>query len=85
MPIETIVALIRKQPGSTATQIAEGLYGFEGYHQRVSNTLRLLCAVGRIERRGGGGPGEPYRYYALQEGAPGTPGTGGGDGALSDG
>ena len=81
MPIETIVALIRKHPGSTATQIAEGLYGFEGYHQRVSNTLRLLCAVGRIERRGSGGPGEPFRYYALQEGAPGAAG---GDGAIGD-
>jgi hypothetical protein len=55
MPAKAIESFVEENPGRTATQIAEALYGVEGYHQRVSSTLRLLSDLGRIERRGSGG------------------------------
>jgi hypothetical protein len=61
--LDRIMLYIQQHPGQTASQIAEALFGPAGYHQRVGNTLRLLCIVGRIERRGSGGPGDPFKYY----------------------
>jgi hypothetical protein len=66
MPAKAIESFVEENPGRTATQIAEALYGVKGYHQRVSGTLRLLSDLGRIERRGSGGPGDPFRYFVAQ-------------------
>ena len=66
--IDHLVSFIRHHPGHTATQIAEALLGPAGYHQRVGNLLRLLSEAGRIERRGQGGPGDPFKYYPPEKG-----------------
>jgi hypothetical protein len=58
--IETLVA---RKHGLTEAQIAERLFGGDGYQQRVNSTCRRLIKQGRIERYGSGGPSEPYTYY----------------------
>jgi hypothetical protein len=73
MPERDIETFIRSNPGLTATQIAVGLFGVRGYRQLVATTLRVLCAAERVERRGHGGPGEPFRYYPADKGASSKP------------
>ncbi len=63
MLIDDIERIIRSKPGLKATEIAAELYGASGYHQRVAAECRALVHIGRIERRGDGGPGDPYRYF----------------------
>ena len=55
--------LIREMPGLTTTELAQTLFGLVGYHSRVSAECRLLFHLKRVERRGSGGPGDPYRYF----------------------
>ncbi len=50
-------------PGLTATELAEALFGLNGYHERVGAGCRMLAQFGRAERRGAGGPGDPYTYH----------------------
>lgn len=64
MQPQEIEFFIQQHPGLTATQIANGLFGADGYHERVGNTLKILCSAGRLERHGAGGPGDPFKYYA---------------------
>jgi len=45
----------------------EALLGPAAYHQRVSGVLQLLWEIGRIERRGNGGPADPFRYYPAKK------------------
>ena len=63
MLIENLERLIRDFPGLRATELAERLFGINGYHSRLSAECRLLAYAKRVERRGSGGPGDPYRYF----------------------
>ncbi len=63
MLADDIHSVICRNPGLTATQIAMRLYGDDGYHARVAADCRFLAHSGRVERRGAGGPGDPYTYY----------------------
>jgi hypothetical protein len=63
MLIEDVERLIEEVPGLTATALAQRLFGLNGYHSRVSAECRALVHVGRIERRGAGGPGDPFTYH----------------------
>ena len=63
MLIDDIKEVIHRTPGLTATQIAEILFGPDGYHQRVASMCLALWEHGRVERRGNGGPGDPFTYY----------------------
>ena len=54
---------IGKQPSLTERELAEVIFGPNGYQQQVNPTCRSLLARGLVERRGEGGPGDPYRYY----------------------
>ncbi|HTV37383.1 MAG TPA: hypothetical protein VMF12_13205 [Xanthobacteraceae bacterium] len=63
MLIDDVEELIRKAPGLTATELAERLFGIDGHHARVSAECRLLVHFKRAERRGSGGPADPYRYF----------------------
>ena len=67
MLIDTVERLIREKPGCTATQLAQALFGLDGYQERVSPACRALCACGRVRRQGNGGPGDPYRYFATTD------------------
>jgi hypothetical protein len=61
--LDRLEKLIRATPGLTATELAEKLFGIEGYHERVAGACRTLVRTGRAERRGAGGPGDPFTYY----------------------
>jgi len=65
MLIEDVERLIQEAPGLTATALAQRLFGYDGYHSRVSAEIRALVHVKRVERRGGGGPGDPFTYYPV--------------------
>lgn len=63
MLLEKVERLIHETPGLTATELAQRLFGLDGYHSRVNAECRLLAHLKRVERRGSGGPGDPYRYF----------------------
>jgi hypothetical protein len=47
----------------TAEEISQLLFGqVKGYPQRVNQDLRELVKKGRLERLGGGGSSDPYKY-----------------------
>ena len=60
---QRILSEIGTSPGLTEREIAERIFGREGYQQQVNPDCRKLYAQGLVERRGFGGPGDPYRYY----------------------
>jgi hypothetical protein len=59
--------LIENGPGRTEAQLAEAIFGGLGYQQRVNGDCRLLESKGFVERRGSGGPGDPYKYYPVMK------------------
>lgn len=61
--LDELESLIHLMPGLTATELAEALFGLDGYHERVGAACRKLAEFGRVERRGAGGPGDPYTYH----------------------
>jgi hypothetical protein len=63
MLIDDIERTIRANPGLKATQIAQVLYGRDGYAERINNGCLALARVGRIKRLGRGGPGDPFTYH----------------------
>jgi len=60
---DDILSLVTRKPGLTEAQISAHLFGQDGYQQRVNSTCRRLIQEYRIERRGNGGPGDPFTYY----------------------
>jgi hypothetical protein len=71
MLLDDVERVIRENPGLTATQIAKVLYGPHSYGERVRTACLMLSMAGQIERRGRGGPAEPFTYYPLSGGNPG--------------
>jgi hypothetical protein len=65
MLADDVEKVICQNPGLTAREIAHILFGIDGYHDRVGNTCHALAETGRVERRGRGGPGEPFTYQVL--------------------
>jgi hypothetical protein len=57
--------LIRNGPGRTETELAEAIFGRQGYQQRVNQDCYLLTGKGTVERRGDGGNTDPFRYFPL--------------------
>jgi hypothetical protein len=60
---DVLIYLIEKGPGRTEAQLAAAIYGSGAEQQRVNQDCRLLAGGGKVERRGEGGPGDPFRYY----------------------
>lgn len=60
---EKVKRLIVRDPGRTAGEIAEAILGTGARQQRVNPYCRELFVTGEVERRGKGGPGDPFRYY----------------------
>jgi hypothetical protein len=65
MLLDDVERTICANPGLTATQIARVLFGADGYAEQVNHSCLGLVRVGRIERRGRGGPGDPFTYYPI--------------------
>jgi hypothetical protein len=60
---DVIEFIIHKRPGLTEAELAEAIYGDRGYQQRVNQDCRRMESGRKVERRGGGGPSDPFRYY----------------------
>jgi hypothetical protein len=65
MLLDDVERIIREKPGLTATQIARLLFGAGGYAEKVNHSCLALARVGRVERYGRGGPGNPFTYYPI--------------------
>lgn len=61
---DRIQDLVARRPGLTEAQIAEELFGADGYQQRVNSTCRRLVRQSRLERRGNGYQADPYAYHS---------------------
>lgn len=62
---DDVERIVGERPGRTATELARVLYGVDGYQERINPVLRALIAAGCIERRGSGGPSDPFRYFPV--------------------
>ncbi len=62
---EALVFLVEKGPGRTEAELAEAIYGPgpQAYQQHVNQDCRMLADARKIERRGAGGPADPFRYF----------------------
>lgn len=60
---DVLFFLICKAPGRTEAQLAEAVFGKRGQQSRVHFDCRLLELSGRVERRGSGGPVDPFTYH----------------------
>jgi hypothetical protein len=65
--IDVIEFLILQGPGRTERELAEAIHGNNAYQQQVNQDCKLLFQRGKVERRGHGGPADPYRYYPAQK------------------
>jgi hypothetical protein len=61
--IDVLEGLISFGPGRTQLELARALHGEEGYQQQVNQECSLLESMGKVEKRGEGGAGNPFRYY----------------------
>jgi hypothetical protein len=61
--IEIIECLIANGPGRTELELAKAIHGPTGYQQQVNQDCNMLVNSGKVERRGGGGVNDPYRYF----------------------
>lgn len=59
--------LIEKGPGRTEAELARAMYGADGQQPQVNQDCRILERRGLVERRGVGGPGDPFRYFPATE------------------
>ncbi len=59
---DVIRFIVSHQPGLSEPELALAMFG-ECIQQRVNSDCRLLASRGLIERRGIGGPGNPFRYF----------------------
>ena len=64
--LDVLLFLIDKGPGRTEAELAEAVFVDQAYQQRVNQDCRLLVDRGIVERRGDGGPSDPYKYYVRQ-------------------
>jgi hypothetical protein len=61
--MDVVQYLIGQGPGRTAVELAQAIHGPLGYQQNVNQECEMLTHAGRVERRGAGGPTDPYRYF----------------------
>ena len=62
--VDDIINVVCKEPGLTAMEIAVNIFGRRHpYTQRVNHRCRDLVDADRLERRGKGGPRDPFTYH----------------------
>lgn len=57
--------LIRSCPGRSERQLAEAIFGANGYQQRVNQDCSLLVTRRGVARKGEGGVRDPYTYWPV--------------------
>ena len=61
---DDIMNEVRQNSGLTAMEITVKVFGRRHpYKQRVNQVCRRLVDAGYLERRGKGGPGNPFTYH----------------------
>ncbi len=60
---EKLLFEIENEPGRTESDLSRAIFGPDGCQQRVNQECRLLMNAGKVERRGAGGPAEPFTYH----------------------
>ena len=60
---EVLMFLIEKGPGRTELELAQAVYGPDGYQQQVNQDCTVLLNRGKVRREGHGGPLDSYKYY----------------------
>ena len=60
---QRILDPVKRRPGMTELEIARELYGASAVQQNVNPECRMLVSLGLLERRGVGGPGDPFTYH----------------------
>jgi hypothetical protein len=65
MPIkqDVVLYLIIQGPGRTAVELSQAIHGYKGIQQNANQECEMLARAGKIERRGAGGPADPYRHF----------------------
>lgn len=63
---DVLLFLIENGPGRTETELAQAIFGRDGYQQRVNSDCIMLLNRGLVERRGEGGPSGAYRYCRVK-------------------
>jgi hypothetical protein len=63
---EVIQSLIEYGPGRTELELAKAIHGDAGVQQNVNQDCEALARMGRVDRRGAGGPGQPFRFSPTQ-------------------
>jgi hypothetical protein len=61
--VDVLRYLIAMGPGRTANEFTRAIHAGGAYQQRVNQDCAMLWQAGKVERRGAGGPAEPYRYF----------------------
>jgi hypothetical protein len=64
--IDVLAYLIRKGPGRTAAELTKAIHNDVHQEASVYQDCLSLCASGDAERRGSGGPSDPFRYYPVE-------------------
>lgn len=59
---DRIIDLVKRAFDLTEAELAQKLFGKEGYQQRVNSTCRRLVSRGVLIRTGHGGPSDPFKY-----------------------
>ena len=61
---DEVINEVRQHSGLTAMEITLNIFGRRHpYKQSVNGVCRRLVEAGHLERRGKGGPGDPFTYY----------------------
>ena len=63
--IDVLLYLIENEPGRSAVELAQAIYGGGATELRVQQDLMRLVSSGEIERRGIGSLTDPHAYYPV--------------------
>jgi hypothetical protein len=61
--LDVLQYLIEKGPGRSEAELARAIYGERATQQMVNQDVALLIGRGSIDRKGGGGPSDPFRLF----------------------
>jgi hypothetical protein len=64
---DVLTFIIHSGPGRTEAQLSEAVFGKQERQQRVNLDCVLLVARGVVERKGTGGPADPFRYFPKEK------------------